>query len=112
MVKKGKKKGAVAPYVVYEDFVTFSSRLRMLNINAADRRQQMINTIHNSHISTLFHSKPPTKRRLFPVAVASSQPPCISPWKREGATFETKDNPIGLRKSSATVRIRYVLISQ
>jgi hypothetical protein len=76
------------------------------NMNAADTRQHIINTSHNVLNATLSHRIVPTTSSLFPTAVARSQPPCISPWNRDGATFDTNDNPIGLRKSSATVRIR------
>ena len=93
-------------------WVTFSSRLIMLKINAAESRQHTIKISHNCERSSLPQKKLPTTSNLLPTAVASSQPPCIRPWKRGGATFETNDRPIGLRKSSAIVRIRYELISQ
>src|SRR5664279_4277895 len=81
-------------------------------MNAAETRQQTINTSQSILKATLSHSNVPMKSNLLPTAVASSQPPCIRPWNREGATFDTKDNPIGLRNSSATVSTRYILMSQ
>src|SRR5664279_4532318 len=91
---------------VFYPFPSFSSLLRIENMNPADARQQTIKTSHSCHSSTEFQSKPPTNSSLFPTAVASSQPPCMSPWKRDGATFDTNDRPIGLKKSSAIVSIR------
>ncbi len=37
------------------------------------------------------------------MAVAANQPPCIRPLYLGGATRETNEMPIGLRKSSAIV---------
>ena len=37
------------------------------------------------------------------MAVAANQPPCIKPLYFGGATRETSEIPIGLRKSSAIV---------
>lgn len=62
--------------------------------------------------SILPHIKLPTNKNLFPIAVASSHPPCIRPWNRAGATFDTKESPIGLKNSSAIVMIKYELINQ
>ena len=72
----------------------------------------MTNIPHSMYNSIFPHIKLPTKSNLFPIAVANSQPPCINPWKRGGATLETNDNPMGLRNNSAIVSIRYELISQ
>ena len=68
--------------------------------------QHVIKMPHNTYSSTLPHRKLPTKRNLLHTAVASNHPPCIKPWNRGGATFATKDKPIGLKNNSAIVRIR------
>src|SRR5664280_653128 len=90
----------------FHPFPSFSSFLIIEKMKAADVRQHTMKTSQSCHNSTLSHKSVPTKRSLFPTAVARSHPPCISPWKREGATFDTNDSPIGLRKSSATVSTR------
>src|SRR4030042_2230144 len=82
----------------------FSSLFNITRINVAERRQHTINTSHSALKLTLSQSKDPTKSSLFPTAVARSQPPCISPWNRDGATLETNESPIGLKNSSAMVR--------
>ncbi len=48
----------------------------------------------------------PIKSRLLPAAVAPNHAPCMIPWYLGGATFETKEMPRGLMKSSATVRMK------
>ena len=37
---------------------------------------------------------------LLPIAVATNQPPIISPRIRAGATFDTSERPIGLSINS------------
>src|ERR1035437_7839159 len=96
----------------FYSYPSFSSLLRIEKIKIADVRQQMINTSQSCHSSTLSQRSVPTKSSLFPTAAARSQPPCISPWKRAGATFDTNDKPIGLRNSSAIVSTRQILMSQ
>ena len=54
----------------------------------------------------------PINSNWFPIAVAASQPPCMVPLYCGGATFDTNEIPIGLRKSSAIVRIKYVPMSR
>jgi len=66
----------------------------------------MMNTSQSVLRLTLSHRSVPINSNLFPTAVARSHPPCIRPWNLEGATFDTNDNPIGLRNSSATVSTR------
>lgn len=68
--------------------------------------QHIMNTNQSVLNDTLSQRIVPTASSLFPTAVASNQPPCINPWNLEGATLETKDNPIGLRNNSAMVSIR------
>ncbi len=41
---------------------------------------------------------------LLPMAVATNQPPIISPRSRMGATLETSDRPMGESISSPSVR--------
>ena len=104
------KKAAIgSPYqsaVLLNYLVTLSSRFIIENIKMAASMQQIMNIPQSAYNSTLPHNKLPTKRNLFPMAVANNHPPCIKPWKRGGATFATKERPIGLRKSSAIVSMR------
>ena len=46
------------------------------------------------------------------MAVAPNQPPIISPFIFGGETLETKQRPIGLKCSSAIVKVKYVPINQ
>src|SRR5687767_13501964 len=46
------------------------------------------------------------------MAVATNQPPIITPRNRIGATFETSDNPIGDNINSPRVRTPYAPMSQ
>ena len=75
-------------------------------INRADSKQHTMKIAQSCHKSNVPQNLLPTKRNLLPTAVASNHPPYINPWKRGGATFETNESPIGLRKSSAIVRIK------
>lgn len=72
----------------------------------ADRIQQTMKIDQSCHKSSLPQNLLPMKRNLFPTAVAKSHPPCINPWKRGGATFDTKESPIGLKNNSAMVSIK------
>ena len=58
--------------------------------------------------SGIFIQRPPTRpdQIQLPIAVAANQPPCIKPLYFGGATLETKEMPIGLRKSSAIVMMK------
>ena len=78
----------------------------MAKIKAAEIKQQATKMAHNCHNSIFSQKKLPIPKSLFPTAVASNQPPCINPWKRTGETLDTKESPIGLRKSSAMVNTR------
>ena len=93
-------------YFFYESLVALSRRFIIEKTNIAERRQQTTNIAQSCHKSSLPQKKLPTNKSLLPTAVASSHPPCITPWNLVGATFETKDNPIGLRNNSAIVKIR------
>lgn|SRR5690554_297666 len=91
--------------------VAFSNRPMIEKINTAERRQHVIRTPQNATSDILSQKKPITPTSRLPIAVAASQPPCISPLYCGGDTFETNDNPIGLRNNSATVRPKYVPIN-
>ena len=47
----------------------------------------------------------------FPAKLVKNQHPIVRERKRFGASFETKDNPIGDKQSSAKVIIKYDNIS-
>jgi thioredoxin-related protein len=99
-------KGQLSYPTVVFPFPSFSSFLRIEKIKAAEVRQQTIKTSHSCHKLQL------CPRTVFPQKEAYSH--CCSEkpsslhksLKRDGATFDTNDNPIGLRKSSATVSTR------
>ena len=90
----------------YDYLVIFSSLFIIEKINTADTKQQATKINHNCHRSNFPQKLLPIKSSLFPTAVASNHPPCMSPWNLPGATLDTKDKPIGLRNNSAMVRIR------
>lgn len=60
-------------------FVDRSSRLSIEKIKAADRIQVTTKIDHSCHNWIFSQKKLPIKSSLFPTAVASSQPPCITP---------------------------------
>ena len=57
----------------------------------------------NSFRSNTFHKPDKTPESLFPMAVDKNQPPIIKAAIRFGLSFDTNDNPIGLKNSSPTV---------
>ena len=65
--------------------------------------QHTVKNTHTCQISALPQRIVPITSNWLPNAVAHNQPPCISPLKRGGATFETKEIPIGLKNSSEIV---------
>ena len=52
-----------------------------------------------------------TPDSLLPMEVAKNQPPIIKEVRRAGLNLETKDKPIGLRKSSPIVITAYELMN-
>jgi hypothetical protein len=86
--------------------VALSSLFIMEKMKTAERIQHVINIAHKAHKSSFPQKILPINKNLLPTAVANNQPPCINPWKRGGATFETNESPIGLRNNSAIVRTR------
>ena len=75
----------------------------MENMNPAESRQATTRINHTDHSGTRIHSQPATKTRLMPIAVAANQQPCMRPLYLGGETRDTKEIPMGLRKSSAIV---------
>ena len=49
-----------------------------------------------------------TPATLPPMEVERNQPPIINAVNRAGASLDTKDSPIGLKKISLIVNIKYV----
>ena len=80
-----------------------SSLFMTVNMKVAESRQQTTRIIQSVPSGTLIHRHPITPTRLVPIAVAANQPPCMRPLYLGGATLETNEMPIGLRKSSAIV---------
>ena len=84
----------------------------MTNMNTAERIHNVMNTVHTDHNGMPAQRKPPTETRRLPIAVATNQQPIIIPLYFGGATLDTNEIPIGESRSSANVRIRYVMMSQ
>ena len=110
--KKSDRKAAFLEYVPDDYFVAFSRRFIMMNMKIAERIHKEMNTVQTDHNGKPAQRKPPTETRRLPMAVATNQHPIIIPLYFGGATFETKEIPIGESRSSAKVRMRYVTMSQ
>ena len=72
-------------------------------MKANESRQQAARMAQTAQSGTRIQNQAMTPTSELPAAVAANQPPCIRPLYFGGATFETKEIPIGLRKSSAIV---------
>ena len=60
-------------------FVTLSKRFIITNIKSAESKQRTTNTVHTDHKGRPAQRKPPTATSILPIAVATNQPPIISP---------------------------------
>ena len=87
-------------------FVAFSRRFIITNMNKAESKHNVMNTAQTDHNGSPAQRKPPTETRMLPKAVATNQPPIIRPLYLGGATFETKEIPIGESSNPAKVKIR------
>src|SRR4030042_1237835 len=74
-------------------------------MKAADRMQAPARMAHTAQSGKRSQNQAVTPTRELPTAVAANQPPCIEPLYLGGATRETNEMPIGLRKSAAIVSI-------
>ena len=88
-------------------FATRSSHFTIESITIIDPAVAPTKTSQQDQIGTEVYKIPPMNSNELPIAVAASQPPCINPCRCGGATFDTKDNPRGEIKSSATVSMKY-----
>ena len=88
------------------NYATFSKRFIIANMNRAESKQRMMNTPQTIHKGRSPQRYPPTLTSLFPIAVAPNHPPIIKPLYLGGATFDTKEIPIGDNRSSPNVRMR------
>ena len=80
-------------------------------MKSAASRQMPMSTPHTT-VKGAFHIRAGIATRKLPRAVATNHPPIIIPAYLGGATFVTNEIPMGDRRSSAKVRMRYVEINQ
>ena len=121
-VRKGAKRGRTekgssmrpieyqAECLVFEtsvgDYATFSSFFIWEKMKRKESKQSPARTPQTTTSGTLHHKSAGITVRKLPMAVATNQPPIIIPLYLGGATFDTKEMPIGERRSSAKVRTR------
>ena len=74
-------------------------------MNRAANKQMPTNTPHTT-VSDAPHINAGMLTKKLPIAVATNQPPIIIPAYLGGATFDTKEMPIGESNSSAKVNIK------